>query len=359
MEKYPLVSVLVPVYNQEAYVGKCLKSICNQTYKNLEVIVINDGSIDGSLDIINKYTNVDKRIRVVSKKNEGLAYARRDGYKLAQGEYVINVDSDDWIPETAIQDLMEPAILFGTDVVIGKFYRQYLGGMITKTVNFSPDLPINRIIKKEELFSSFYISFFGKNILPVNECGRIYRKSIIDLAMQKETLFNENCLHMGEDAYFNLILFPYINSLYVIDKIVYNYRYGGMTSSYNKYFTELFYFGDVRVHLLDKFCYEKGFFPLFFEYKNNLYCELLQRIQFFHEDRDKIMDFVVKELNSRYLVERMTRMCGKNAPDSLKPLVNRDYDAIYAHALELEKANKWKFRIRELFYYLTSALNLF
>ncbi len=359
MEKCPLVSVLVPVYNQEAYVGRCLKSICNQTYKNLEVIVINDGSIDGSLDIINKFTNIDKRIRVVSKKNEGLAYARRDGYKLAQGEYVVNVDSDDWIPDTAIQDLMEPAIQLGADVVIGKFYRQYFGGMITKTVSFSPDLPVNRIIEKEELFSSFYISFFGKNILPVNECGRMYRKSIIDLAMQNETLFNENCLHMGEDEYFNLILFPYINSIYVTDKIVYNYRYGGMTSSYNKYLTELFYLGDVRVRLLDKFCYEKGFFPLFFEYKNNLYCELLQRIQFFHEDRDKIIDFVVKELNSRYLVERMTKMCGNNPPDSLKPLVERDYDAIYTHALELEKANKWKFRLSELFYYLTSTLNIF
>lgn len=92
-----LVSIIVPVYNAEKYLNKCLDSIVNQTYSNLEIILINDGSTDNSLSICNDYTNKDGRIIVIDKHNTGAADSRNEGLKKATGKYIMFVDSDDFI----------------------------------------------------------------------------------------------------------------------------------------------------------------------------------------------------------------------------------------------------------------------
>lgn len=343
-----LVSVIIPIYNQEKYVGKCLRSICNQTYSNLEVICVNDGSTDDSLRIITKYAEEDQRIRIISKENEGVALARRDGLKIARGEYVTFVDSDDFLPNTAIEDLLKPAEEYGVDVVKGGFCRYYW--KFLRRVQPQPaSLPLGRLIYQEELFDQYYISFFGINIVPVYMWGGLYRKSVIDMAMLKETLFDKDCLHMGEDEYFNLMLFPYLNTLYVIDKVVYYYRFGGITSSYNKHLTELFYFGDVRVKLLDRYHYLKGYGPLFIEYKNVFFSELLQRIQYKHPNKQDLKEYITDELNTRYLVSRMQDYYKNNpCPDYMRPVVEKDIDYIYSHAMELERANRKRFLIKKV-----------
>ena len=91
------VSVLIPVYNTEAYLRKCLDSITNQTLQDLEIICVDDGSTDGSADILREYRRRDSRIRIVTKRNGGLPSARNAGLDAASGEYVGFVDSDDWI----------------------------------------------------------------------------------------------------------------------------------------------------------------------------------------------------------------------------------------------------------------------
>lgn len=92
-----LISVIVPIYNVEKYLEKCLKSIVNQSYNNLEIILVNDGSTDGCLDIIEKYKKLDDRIKVINKKNGGLSDARNCGMKVANGDYVAFIDSDDFL----------------------------------------------------------------------------------------------------------------------------------------------------------------------------------------------------------------------------------------------------------------------
>lgn len=343
-----LVSVIIPIYNQEKYVGKCLRSVCSQTYGNLEVICIDDGSTDDSLGIISKYAEEDQRIRIISKENEGVALARRDGLKIARGEYVTFVDSDDFLPDTAIENLLQPAEEYGVDVVKGGFCRYYCN--FYKRVQPQPtSLPLGKLIYHEELFGQYYISFFGINIVPVIMWGSLYRKSVIDMAMLKEALFDKACLHMGEDEYFNLMLFPYLNTLYVVDKVVYYYRFGGITSSYNKYLTELFYLSDIRVKLLDKYNYLKGFGPLFIEYKNILFSELLQRIQYKHPNKQDLTGYITDELNSRYLVSRMQDYYKNNpCPDYMKAIVEKDIERIYYLAMELERANRKRFLIKKV-----------
>ena len=92
-----LVSVIVPIYNVEAYLERCVISILNQTYENIEVILINDGSTDRSLDLAKRLEKKDKRIVLVSQDNQGLSAARNSGIKIARGEYITFVDSDEWI----------------------------------------------------------------------------------------------------------------------------------------------------------------------------------------------------------------------------------------------------------------------
>ena len=91
------VSIIVPVYNVEKYLKRCLDSITNQTLKELEIICINDGSTDNSLKILKQYAHKDKRISIINKQNEGLSVARNTGMEAASGEYIGFVDSDDWI----------------------------------------------------------------------------------------------------------------------------------------------------------------------------------------------------------------------------------------------------------------------
>lgn len=100
-----MVSVIIPVYNVEKYLKECLDSIINQTYKDIEILIVNDGSTDGSLNICNKYAEKDKRIQIISQNNEGLSAARNAAIKIAKGEYLTFVDSDDFISLDMIEYL--------------------------------------------------------------------------------------------------------------------------------------------------------------------------------------------------------------------------------------------------------------
>ena len=101
------ISVIVTIYNMEKYLDKCIKSILNQTYKNLEIILVNDGSTDKSLDICLKYYEIDKRIIVLNNPNEGVVKVRLAGIKRATGDYITFVDADDWLDSNAYEQVMD------------------------------------------------------------------------------------------------------------------------------------------------------------------------------------------------------------------------------------------------------------
>ena len=96
-KEYDLISVIIPIYNIEKYVERCIKSIINQTYSNLEIILVDDGSSDSSPEICDKFANIDSRIIVIHKKNGGLSDARNNGLKIAKGNYISFIDGDDYI----------------------------------------------------------------------------------------------------------------------------------------------------------------------------------------------------------------------------------------------------------------------
>lgn len=118
----PLVSVIVPIYNQEQYLEKCVKSILNQTYENLQIILVNDGSSDRSLELCLHFAEEDKRCNIVNKENEGLSSARNAGLDVATGDYVTFVDSDDYLEPEALKQMVFGAMEQLVDIVCMNWY---------------------------------------------------------------------------------------------------------------------------------------------------------------------------------------------------------------------------------------------
>jgi glycosyltransferase involved in cell wall biosynthesis len=124
----PLISVIIPIYNIKEYLSKSIDSIINQTYKNIEIILVDDGSTDGSSKICDEYAEMDSRIRVIHKENGGVTSARKAGLLKATGTYVTYVDGDDWMERNAYSVMVEKGANLGADIVQACGIAEYPGG---------------------------------------------------------------------------------------------------------------------------------------------------------------------------------------------------------------------------------------
>lgn len=124
----PKVSIVVPVYKVEEYIDRCLDSLLNQTLKDIEIILVDDGSPDNCPKICDEYAQKDARVRVVHKQNEGLGYARNSGMEVAVGEYIAFVDSDDFVDIRMFEELYDVARGNDSDVVYCNIYKYYNEG---------------------------------------------------------------------------------------------------------------------------------------------------------------------------------------------------------------------------------------
>lgn len=121
----PDISVIVPVYNTESYLKKCIESIINQTFRNIEIILVDDGSTDTSAEILADYALRDNRIIVIHQENQGLSAARNAGMRSAKGEYIMFVDSDDWIDANTCEKAISAARTSFADIVMWTYVREY------------------------------------------------------------------------------------------------------------------------------------------------------------------------------------------------------------------------------------------
>ncbi len=204
----PLVSVIIPVYNLEGYIENCLKNITNQTYNNLEILCIDDGSIDSSANIIKDFAETDSRIKLVQQKNAGVSAARNKGLNICTGEYVTFLDGDDYLHPQAIEILVNGALKDDIDVVCADF----------KTTNeYCSDFPKidNYQIKKikyEEMFQRI------RNHTLWTTCwGKLYKSEVAKSASFPEGFTN------GEDAYYVAMIMNLGVSILSIQTEVYYY----------------------------------------------------------------------------------------------------------------------------------------
>lgn len=117
------ISVIVPVYNQEAYLEQCIDSILSQSYQDLELILVNDGSTDGTVQILENYRQKDARVRVLNKLNGGIGSSRNAGLEMATGDYIVFVDNDDWIHEQQLEILHQKLLEYDAQIVVANFMK--------------------------------------------------------------------------------------------------------------------------------------------------------------------------------------------------------------------------------------------
>lgn len=335
----PKVSIIIPMYNQERYIKSCLQSVTSQSYENLEIIIVNDGSTDNSLTLVKNCAVKEKRLKIINKMNEGPSLARRDGYLSATGEFICFVDSDDLLPNNAIELMLDCILKENADLVIGKMSKK-IGPYIQKNKIDKSQLGKYKVIRQPKLFDDYYIGFFGISKFAVSACARLYRKSVIDKAYNGTTLFSERIKFMGEDEYFNLKLFPYLESMCLIQDFVYIYRLGGGTQGMNRHFTDLFILSEERLSILDHSNYEKAYRPLFIEYVNCFYTYAELMFKFGKADKDEIIDFFKNELSARSdFISRMTEyfLNNKINKDGAELIMHKNYEAMYKHTIILAK----------------------
>lgn len=189
-----LVSIIVPIYGVEEYLNKCIESIVNQTYKNIEIILVDDGSPDKCPEICDAFSQKDKRIKVIHKKNGGLSDARNVGIDHANGEYFVFVDSDDWIEDTMVEHLLSACKKY--DVELVTCARYITDGRSTSMVVFdgpervyTVEKALNEILSGRAMDVAAWDKIYARNLFaeirfPVgenNEDNAIFYK-IIDLA---------------------------------------------------------------------------------------------------------------------------------------------------------------------------------
>lgn len=171
MPHIPKISIILPVYNVEPYLDECLKSILDQSFDDFEVIAVNDGSTDRSLEICERYAVQDRRIKVINQINQGVAATRNTGIKAAQGDYVTWIDSDDWVETEYLTILHELATRFQADIAI--------------TELTSDEAPISDLTLTEDRITVYdrktaLTALYRNRILRDHFCGKLFRRALFD-----------------------------------------------------------------------------------------------------------------------------------------------------------------------------------
>ena len=223
------VSIIVPIYNAEKYLEECIASITNQTYKNLQIILVNDGSKDKSWELCKKLKNSDSRIVIATQSNAGVSVARNKGLDLADGKWIMFVDPDDVLSKTIVEDLLTQ-VSAEIDIVACGCYG--FDGSYRKKDSFFKG---NRIFKanKDDLYLQLMDASHGQGNDFVTAIGvpwgKIYRHNFI----KKYNLRFDPKLRRMQDNIFNMYAFYYAREIFYLDKPLYFYRLDHITD-YNK-----------------------------------------------------------------------------------------------------------------------------
>lgn len=209
------ISVIVPVYNAEKYLSRCIDSILNQTYKNFELILINDGSNDKSIDILKNYEKKDSRIKVIDNFNNGVSKTRNLGVCLATGEYIQFIDSDDFIDKNMFEDTIKMMTDEKSDLILTGLFLDIES---KNSVDTSIQTFENHVSRdKEDIAINVIRRLNGTYVnSPVN---KLYKREII---IKNNITMKEN-IDLGEDLVFNLEYLRYCNSVIFSDKCYYHY----------------------------------------------------------------------------------------------------------------------------------------
>ena len=228
----PFFSIIVPIYKVEKYLRKCVESILSQTFRDIEVILVDDGSPDSCPRICNEYERRDSRVKVIHKKNGGLINARKSGLEAASGEYIGFVDGDDWIEPDMYALFAEAIEKHSPDMVLSDFYYDYGDKLINSEQLFEQEFYDKQALKDKlypkMLFSGTYYKF------GVNPCcwSKVYKKELLEKNLPQV----DGRIKMGEDAAFTYPCLLDAQRVAAIKTPQYHYIINpdSMTKSYDK-----------------------------------------------------------------------------------------------------------------------------
>ena len=334
------ISIIVPVYNVEKYIKKCLDSIVNQTYKNLEIIIINDGSTDDSLSIVEKYKKKDKRILLISQINQGVSAARNNALKCVSGDYIMFVDSDDWLELDTCHKLIDKVEKEKSDIVIFNFIKEFNSKSVR---NLSYDENFDLSIKENyDKFLSVMISPFYKvkNLRYLGlgyACNKIIKKDCI-----KNVKFPfEGIQAYNEDIMFYLQLFKNAKKISLSNEFLYHYRVYDQSATF-KYNKDIMLVNDKTYEILSSNVDIK-----------NLYLKEAISARMIYN--------LCKEMNLYIFNDKLT-ISIKNRIKLLKKEINKEQFKTSIKNIKLYKLNKYMFvytlLLKMKLYYVIFWVNL-
>ncbi len=219
-----LISVVVPVYNVEKYVSQCLESLTNQSFKDFEIIIVNDGATDNSFSICQEYEKKDSRIRIITQENKGLAIARRTGALEAKGDYIINVDSDDYVDKEYLEEMAKIIKEYEPDLVCMNHFENE--DKLIENPNFN-----NVLLRKDDIKRIIY-PYLIRNIRYEYFIPTAWAKAF------KRELFTKNTcttrIQVGEDGSVICPIVTQSDTIYLSNKAYYHYRITGGSMIQNK-----------------------------------------------------------------------------------------------------------------------------
>lgn len=243
------VSFIVPVYDVEKYLKECVDSILAQNFDSFEIILVDDGSPDSCPKICDEYAKNDNRIKAIHKKNAGVSSARNDGIKMAQGEYICFIDSDDYIAEDYAENLYNAAEKFNADIVQGGFTNCSENREVLNEEK--PAIPLFKQLDHEqvcrlfdEMIAKSFTFFCWRNL---------FRRKFV----KDKIKFDEN-IKIGEDTLFNVQALLLATNVVAVDSVSYFYRFradSAMNKKYKKdYGINLNYQWSQKIELYQKYC---------------------------------------------------------------------------------------------------------
>lgn len=288
-----LISIIIPVYNCEKYIEKCINSVINQTYNNIEIIIIDDGSIDKSPSICDELSVKNNNIKVYHKNNEGVSKARNYGIEKANGKYILFIDGDDYIDKKMISNLYNNLINNEADISMCNVIRvNEDGGYVDKfNNNIDNENPTINIMTKEDFISNIldYKYYF------TYATNKLIRKEIIG-----DIRFRDN-IHYNEDGLFFLDLSSNINKAVYIGPVKYYYYVQNGTSANAQKFNEKY------ATVVDSFEIMEKYFQIFnyrnkcyFSYRYINYCIESYYFSISGKDRNKVNKDYLRQIKKKY-----------------------------------------------------------
>ena len=317
------VSVIIPVYNVEKYLKKCLDSIFNQTLKDIEVICIDDGSNDSSLEILNEYQIKDKRLKVISQKNEGAAVSRNKGMDLAKGEYISFVDSDDWLELNALEKLYDNAKSNDSDLVL--FNSIEIHQDSTKDRIY---LPLDESID----YNNFTFDYNYNKRLVLNKMFVIWSK-FYKTSFLKENNIRFHNYEIFNDLQFHVETMIFAKKISYLPEILYNYNKLNVNSiqtkktAYNKRLVIFEIFNEIRLFLMDLNLWE--------EFKIDFY-------EFYIKESKVNLDKTSKEFKDEFYTKMRLEFLNMRLDQDILSQIPLKWYRLYIHVINNETFNQFK-----------------